>query len=115
MGIEIDKYIEKKVKEILDKTKLPEYDDIHSDTFSELIDKLIITHIRLWYLEDAMTLETDPKKIAQLKDKADITFKQKRPMLVKSIDKIIVNMCNGKFKPIAENPKLYKGYEDDEE
>ena len=37
MGIEIDKYIKEKVKEILDQTKFPEYDDIHSDTFSELI------------------------------------------------------------------------------
>lgn len=113
MGTGIDKYIQEKVKEVLDKTKFPEYDNIHSDTFSELIDKLIITHIRLWYLEDAMTLETDGNKMKQLKDKADITFKQKRPMLVKSIDKIITNMCNGKFNPVAENPKLYKGFEDE--
>ena len=111
MGVKIDKYIEEKVKQILDETKFPEYDDIHSDTFSELIDKLIVTHIRLWYLEDATNAETDPVKIAEFKRKADITFKEKRPMLVKSLDKIIVNMCNGKFKPTVENPKLYKNYE----
>ena len=77
----------------------------------KLIDKLIIVHIRLWYLEDATNAETDPEKIAQLKRKADITFKEKRPMLVKSLDKIITNMCNGKFNPTIENPKLYKDYQ----
>lgn len=106
----IDKYIQEKVKETLNKNKFPHYDNIHSDTFSELIDKLIIVHIRLWYLEDATNAETDPIKIAELKRKADITFKEKRPMLVKSLDKMIVNLCNGKFKPTVENPKLYKGY-----
>jgi hypothetical protein len=111
VGSELDKYIQSKVKETLDMTKFPDYDDIHSDTFSELIDKLIIVHIRLWYLEDATNAETDAEKIAQLKRKADITFKEKRPMLVKSLDKIITNMCNGKFNPTIENPKLYKDYQ----
>ncbi len=111
VGSELDKYIQLKVKESLDMTKFPEYDDIHSDTFSELIDKLIIVHIRLWYLEDATNAETDPIKVAELKRKADITFKEKRPMLVKSLDKMIVNLCNGKFTPTIENPKLYKDYE----
>ena len=60
MSSEIDKYIQSKVKNILDENKFPDYDDIYSDTFSELIDKLIIVHIRLWYLEDAISIETDP-------------------------------------------------------
>ena len=42
VGSELDKYIRLKVKETLDTTTFPEYDNIHSDTFSELIDKLII-------------------------------------------------------------------------
>ena len=115
MGLTIDKYIQNKVKETLDRDKFPEYDDIHSDTFSELIDKLIITHIRLWYLEDATNGETDPKKVAELKRKADITFKEKRHMLVRSLDKMIVNLCTGKFKPTVENPKLYKDYKKENE
>ena len=110
IGKKIDEYISEKVREILNETKFPEYDNIHSDSFSELIDKLCITHIRLWYLEDATCVETDPKKIAELKRKADITFKEKRPMLVKSIDKIIVNMCTGRYTPTVENTKVYKGY-----
>ncbi len=115
IGIELDKYIKDKVKETLDKSLFPEYDDVHSDSFSELIDKLVVVHIRLWYLEDAMSVEHNPEKMVELKRKADVTFKQKRPMLVKSIDKIITNMCVGKFNPIVENPKLYNGFEDDNE
>lgn len=115
IGEELDKYIQEKVKEILDNGKFPEYDNIHSDSFSELIDKLAVVHIRLWYLEDAMSVETDPEEMVILKRKADITFKQKRPMLVKAIDKTIINMCSGKFNPESENPKIYNGFKDDEE
>jgi hypothetical protein len=110
IGEELDKYIQEKVKEVLDKSLFPEYDDIHSDSFSELIDKLIVVHIRLWYLEDAMTMENDPDSMVLLKRKADVTFKQKRPMLVKAIDKTITNMCCGKFNPEIENPKFYTGF-----
>ena len=113
IGKELDEYIQKKVKEILDKDKFPEYDNIHSDTFSELIDKLAVVHIRLWYLEDAMSIEKDPEQMLVLKRKADITFKQKRPMLVKAIDKTIINICNGKFNQEPENTKLYNGFKDD--
>ena len=60
-------------------------------------------------------METDPLKIAELKRKADVTFKEKRPMLVKSIDKIIVNMCIGKYIPTVENTKVYKGYKKENE
>ena len=63
MSSEIDKYIQSKVKNILDENKFPDYDDIYSDTFSELIDKLIIVHIRLWYLEDAISYSTGRKSI----------------------------------------------------
>jgi hypothetical protein len=114
IGEQLDNYIKEKVKEILDKNLFPEYDEIHSDSFSELIDKLIVVHIRLWYLEDAMSLEQNPETMLTLKRKADITFKQKRPMLVKAIDKTIVNMCNGKFNPDVENPKLYNGFQKSE-
>jgi hypothetical protein len=114
IGEKLDEYIQKKVKEILDKDKFPEYDNIHSDSFSELIDKLAVVHIRLWYLEDAMSIETNPEKMLVLKRKADITFKQKRPMLVKAIDKTIINICNGKFNQESENTKFYNGFKDDE-
>lgn len=115
IGQEIDTYIQKKIKEVLDNNRFPDYDEIHTDSFSELIDKLIIVHIRLWYLEDAMSEEKDPEIMFNLKRKADITFKEKRPMLVKAIDKNIINMCKGKFNPESVNPKIYKGFDNNEE
>ena len=36
-------------------------------------------------------------------------------MLVKSLDKMIVNLCKGKFNPTVENPKLYKDYKNENE
>ena len=36
IGKELDKYIQAKVKEILDETKFPNYDNIHSDSFPNL-------------------------------------------------------------------------------
>ncbi len=115
IGKELDIYINNKVTEILNENRFPDYDEIHSDSFSELIDKLIVVHIRLWYLEDSMSTESNPEQITSLKKKADITFKQKRPMLVNAIDKTIINMCKGKFNPESANPKLYKGFENDAE
>lgn len=115
IGEELDKYIQEKVREILNNDKFPEYDNVHSDSFSELIDKLVVVHIRLWYLEDAMSIENDPEQMLIFKRKADITFKQKRPMLVKAIDKTVINICNGKFNIDSENPKIYNGFKDDEE
>ena len=82
MSSEIDKYIQSKVKKILDENKFPDYDGIYSDTFSELIDKLIVVHIRLWYLEDAINIETDPIKIAVLKEKQMSHLKKKGPCLL---------------------------------
>ena len=61
-----------------------------------------------------MSIEKNPEEMVVLKKKADVTFKQKRPMLVKSIDKVISNMCQGKFNPIIENPKLYNGFENND-
>ena len=113
IGTELDKYIQQKVKEILDNDKFPDYDNIHSDSFSELIDKLIIVHIRIWYIEDALNTEKDTQTFMELKRKSDVAFKEKRPSLVKAIDKTITNMCNGKFSPTIENIKAYSGYENE--
>jgi hypothetical protein len=111
IGSGIDNYIKEKVKEILDKNTFPEYDDIHTDTFSELIDKLIIVHVRCWYCEDAINKTTDDTEIANIKRKADIAIKEKRPMLVRGIDKTIYNIINGKFENTPESLKNYDGYE----
>lgn len=110
IGKKFDQYIKEKVTEILNTTKFPTYDDIHTDTLSELIDKLIIVHIRYWYLEDLMAHEKDDIKLAELRRKSESLFKEKRPMLVQAIDKYIIKLLQNKIQNSNENLKLYDGW-----
>lgn len=107
----LDEYIKNKVNEYLSEgypTK--EYDDVYSDTFSELIDKLIIVHIRYWMLEDEMGSDKENTiRIGQLKQKADNLFKEKRPMLVQALDKMLYKIAKGEVDYTPSNNKLYKG------
>ena len=69
LGKIFDDAIKSRVEEILKENKFPEYDSVYSDTFSELIDKLIIVHIRYWYLEDAMAnCKTDEELVKYRKN-----------------------------------------------
>lgn len=107
----VDEYIKNKVNEYLSNGyPADEYDNVYSDTFSELIDKLIIVHIRYWMLEDQMGLDRDnTQRIGLLKAKADNLFKEKRPMLVQAIDKMIFKIAKGDISYTPSNNKLYKG------
>jgi len=107
----IDEYIKNKVNEYLSEGHpIKEYDDVYSDTFSELIDKLIIVHIRYWMLEDEMgSNKEDVVRIGQLKMKADNLFKEKRPMLVLALDKMMYKIAKNEVDYTPSNNKLYKG------
>jgi hypothetical protein len=107
IGNLIDNYIEKKVISYLNKDKFPNYDEIYTDTFSELIDKLCIVHIRYWYLEDAMASVDNDEELVSLRKKSESLFKEKRPMLVHGIDKYVSLLVNQK---INSNPVNYKHY-----
>jgi hypothetical protein len=110
IGNIIDGYIEKKVNSYLNKDKFPSYDDIYTDTFSELIDKLCIVHIRYWYLEDSMASTNNDKELVLLRKKSESLFKEKRPMLVHSIDKYISLLVNQRIKSEPINYKHYKNW-----
>jgi len=114
IGIELDKYINESVKNMLGKNKFPEepssYDNIYTDTFSELIDKLCIVHIRYWYLEDAMATCTNDKELVIFRKKSESLFKEKRPMLVAAFDKLIVKTLNGEISYTPIGTKHYKGW-----
>ena len=109
----LDEYIKNKVDEYLSEGyPAQEYDNVYSDTFSELIDKLIIVHIRYWMLEDEMgSNKEDVVRIGQLKMRADNLFKEKRPMLVLALDKMIFKIAKGEVNYTPANNKLYKGTE----
>ena len=109
----IDDYMRSVIKETLDKDKFPEYDNIYTDTFSELIDKLSIVHVRYWYLEDAMSAATksgNDEELVLLRKKSESLFKEKRPMLVAGLDKLIAKMISGEIKYTAISTKQYKGW-----
>lgn len=107
-----DKKIQEEVNKILTKTKFPDYDDICTDTLAEIIDRLIIVHIRYWYLEDAMSEAKSDEELANLRRKSESLFKEKRPMLIKAFDKTIIKMLEGKIKYKPESLKYYKNWEE---
>lgn len=111
VGKSLDQNIKEKVYKVLNKTKFPDYDNIYTDTLAEIIDKLVIVHIRYWYLEDAMAKAESDSELANLRRKSEILFKEKRPMLIAALDKLLVNMITGKTKYTPSNLKKYKGWE----
>ena len=112
IGKTLDEEIKREVQALLTEDKFPrDYDDINTDTIAELIDRLIIVHIRYWYLEDAMSAETNDSKLADLRRKSEVLFKRKRPALVAAIDKAIVSILVGKETSESYNLKQYKNWE----
>ena len=106
----IDGLFEELVNLRLTDSRYPNYDEIETDSLGELIDKLLIVHVRYWYLEDQMSGELEDNKLAELRRKSESLFKEKRPMLVQAIDKAIVSrIINGTFE-ISESVKLYRGW-----
>jgi len=86
----LERMIESRVAEVLKTKEMPELlpDIIQTDNIGEVIEKLIIVHIRMWMLEDAIGL-ADDKDVADLKRKIDICFKQKRPRYVEAVNRMI--------------------------
>jgi hypothetical protein len=107
----IDKALEDLTDLRLSDSQYPNFDKIETDTFGELIDKLLIVHIRYWHLEDQMSAEKDDVKLSKLRRKSESLFKEKRPMLVAALDKAIVSRINNKNIDFGENLKLYKGWD----
>lgn len=110
IGKEFDKVIKAYVKEICINKEVP--DDvalIQTDNLGEIIEKLIIVHIRMWMLEDRLGMTDDVYEIANLKKKTDICFKIKRPKLVEAINLIVNNAIVNNKSLVEESVKLYKG------
>lgn len=109
-GTLINDYIEKKVDDVLKQKMMPdEIIYVQSDNLGEIVEKLIILHIRTWMLEDAIQAATTDAEIADIKRKLDICFKIKRPNLVQSIN-LLVDEAIAKNKSLREDSvKLYKG------
>lgn len=111
IGESIEQAIHTRVREVCSEGSIPELlpDVVATDNLGEVIEKLVIVHIRMWMLEDNLGTATTDEEIAALKRKTDICFKQKRPRLVEAINKI-VDEAILKGKTIQEDSvKLYEG------
>jgi nitrogen regulatory protein PII-like uncharacterized protein len=112
-AIELESIIKNQVNKILNETKdapsLPA-DIVATDNLGEVIEKLIILHIRTWFLEDMAGVAICDTELANIKRKIDICFKQKRPMYIQAINKMIDSaIING--KSVSEDSvKLYKNF-----
>jgi hypothetical protein len=108
----IDEHIKSYVKEICGKKLIP--DDvafIETDNIGEVLDKLIIVHIRAWMLEDTIHKNISDSDLATVKRKLDVCFKQKRPKLIEAINKLIEkSVIEGKAL-VEDNVKIYKSEE----
>ena len=109
IGKIIDEYISKMADEILKNKEMPDTEYIETDNFGEILEKLIIIHIRMWMLEDAIQAAQTDAEIAELKRKIDICFKQKRPRLVQAINLTIDNALKTNKSLVEDSVKLYKG------
>ena len=111
-GKKVEDVILEQVKHTLEERKTPEIVDlIETDNIGEVIEKLVILHIRTWMLEDKIAVSTDDLEIAALKKKVDICFKIKRPKYVQAINLMIDNSVKKSKSLVEESVKLYKGVE----
>lgn len=110
-GDQLDEAIKNYVKEILDERKIPEEPKqyIETDNLAEVIEKLVILHIRMWMLEDSMEFAKTDEDIAAIKKKCDICFKVKRPRYVEAINLMIDNAITSSKSLREDSVKFYKG------
>ena len=105
----LDEFIKESVKAIITKP-LPHEDEYpNTDNLAEVIEKLIILHIRVWNMENAC-YEADVETLASLKRKIDICFKSKRPKYLEAINRIIQDFVIFNKEIYEQSVKHYNGF-----
>ena len=104
----IEKIIVESTHEILQTKKIPDTVYLATDNLGEIIEKLVILHIRTWMLEDLIQSATSSEEIADLKKKIDICFKIKRPKFVQAINTLIEQAVITGTSLQEDSVKLYK-------
>ena len=85
--------------------KREKFDLLYSDTLSELIDKIIIIQIRRWHIVDSLSEHASD----QITLKLQTLDKEKIPMLIMCLNKLLVLIARRKVDFIPVNIKFYNG------
>ena len=109
VGLSIEQAIRQAVKNTLSQRTLPDTEYVATDNLGEVIEKLVILHIRTWMLEDAIQAAKSDAEIAELKRKIDICFKVKRPRFVLAINLMVDDAITRNKSLVEDSVKLYKG------
>jgi hypothetical protein len=81
-----------------ERTKVDEADDkeyIVSETIGEVIDKLIILHVRMWHLVDANATVKDSEEWAKIGAKMRHVIDKKRPRLIAALNLMLGEIVKG--------------------
>lgn len=106
-------FIAEKVKTVLlNKNEVPVLPNniVATDNLAEIIEKLIILHIRTWFLEDMAGVAKTDEELADIKRKIDICFKQKRPMYLQAINRLIDSAIINQKSLTEDSVKIYKNF-----
>lgn len=109
-GEQLNALISETVDRVLSERQLPDTNYIATDNFGEIVEKLIILHIRTWMLEDMISGASSDEELADIKRKIDICFKQKRPKFVEAINLMIDDAIRNNKSVREDSVKIYKGF-----
>jgi hypothetical protein len=108
IGEILESHIKSIINDNLKEKVLPDVEYIETDNLGEIIEKLIILHIRIWMLEDKSSEVKNDTDLADIKRKIDTCFKIKRPKYIQAINLLVENAIL-KGKSLKEDSvKLYK-------
>ena len=110
----ISKLLLEEIADRFDKEPLEIENLEFSESFSEMLDRFVVLHIRMWKLEDAIGEAVTDREIAKLKRKVDYCFKDRRPKLIAAINSFLdVYIDKNHHRTFSEpNIKKYKGFDE---
>ena len=105
----LDEVIKQHVERVLSQREMPDVpvDLIQTDSLGEVVEKLVILHIRMWMLEDAVAVAKTDSELADLKRKVDTCFKKKRPMFVEAVNRLIDLAITEDKSLVEDSVKIY--------
>ncbi len=118
LGESLDALIWGRVQRLLQNEKagipLPEEVDHFTDNFGEVVEKLIVLHVRVWFYEDQFfDCYGDDAKLAETKKKMDLLWKKKKPALVAALNRIVDDAIVYSKSLREDSVKKYRGFEEE--